>query len=60
MNLRHEWKHRLSPGDLPILRARLRAVMTPDPHAVGGSYHIRSLYFDTPADTALREKLDGV
>ncbi|MBR5533226.1 MAG: polyphosphate polymerase domain-containing protein [Ruminiclostridium sp.] len=45
---------------MPILRARLRAVMTPDPHAVGGSYHIRSLYFDTPADTALREKLDGV
>lgn len=60
MNLRHEWKHRLAPQDLPILRARLGAVMTPDPHAVGGSYHIRSLYFDTPADTALREKLDGV
>ncbi|MBR2491144.1 MAG: polyphosphate polymerase domain-containing protein, partial [Ruminiclostridium sp.] len=60
MNLRHEWKHRLSPQDLPILRARLGAVMTPDPNAVGGSYHIRSLYFDTPADTALREKLDGV
>lgn len=60
MNLRHEWKHRLAPQDLPVLRARLGAVMTPDPHAVGGSYHIRSLYFDTPADTALREKLDGV
>ena len=60
MDLRHEWKHRLAPGDLPILRARLGAVMTPDPYAVGGSYHIRSLYFDTPADTALREKLDGV
>lgn len=60
MNLRHEWKHRLSPQDLPILRARLRGVMTPDPNAIGGSYHIRSLYFDTPADTALREKLDGV
>ena len=37
MNLRHEWKHRLSPQDLPILRARLGAVMTPDPNAVGGS-----------------------
>ena len=60
MNLRHEWKHRLSPQDLPILRARLRGVMTPDPNAIGGNYHIRSLYFDTPADTALREKLDGV
>ena len=60
MDLRHEWKHRIAPGDLPVLRARLGAVLTPDPYAAGGSYHIRSLYFDTPADTALREKLDGV
>lgn len=30
------------------------------PYAVGGCYHIRSLYFDTPSDKALREKLDGV
>lgn len=60
MELRHEWKHRLAPEDLPILRQRLRLLMEPDPHAVGGSYHIRSLYFDTPADKALREKLDGV
>lgn len=58
MNLRHEWKHRLAPQDLPILRQRLGAVMEPDPN--GSKYHIRSLYFDTPADTALREKLDGV
>ncbi len=58
MNLRHEWKHRIAPGDLSILRARLGAVMQPDPN--GSRYHIRSLYFDTPADTALREKLDGV
>lgn len=34
--------------------------MQPDPHAIDGRYLIRSLYFDTPADTALREKLDGV
>ena len=34
--------------------------MEPDPHATGGKYLIRSLYFDTPEDTALREKLDGV
>lgn len=43
-----------------ILRQRLRAVMQPDKHAVDGKYLIRSLYFDTPTDTALREKLDGV
>lgn len=60
MTLRHEWKHRLSPADLPVLRQRLGAIARPDPHAIDGKYHIRSLYFDTPADTALREKLDGV
>lgn len=32
----------------------------PDPYAVEGCYQIRSLYFDTPGDKALREKLDGV
>ena len=35
-------------------------VMKPDCHAVNGQYEIRSLYFDTPDDKALREKLDGV
>lgn len=34
--------------------------MEPDPHAADGKYLVRSLYFDTPEDTALREKLDGV
>lgn len=60
MTMRHEWKHRLAPQDLPLLRQRLRAVARPDPYAVDGRYHIRSLYFDTPGDMALREKLDGV
>lgn len=57
---RHEWKHEISRGDLIDIRARLRAVARPDPHAAGGIYRIRSLYFDTPADRALREKIDGV
>lgn len=60
MKLRHEWKHYLVPEDLCILRQRLRLLTQPDPHAVDGKYHIRSLYFDTPSDKALREKLDGV
>ena len=34
--------------------------MERDPHAVDGRYLIRSLYFDSPNDRALREKLDGV
>ena len=53
---RHEWKIELSQPDLLVLRQRLRCVLKPDPHAVNGQYLIRSLYFDTPEDKALREK----
>ena len=42
------------------IRQRLRAVAEPDRHAVDGKYLIRSLYFDTPTDKALMEKISGV
>ena len=51
---------RISFADLLTIRQRLRAVATPDPHAVDGTYRIRSLYFDNAEDKALREKIDGV
>ncbi len=57
---RHEWKHEITWVDLLSIRARLRAVAQPDPHAIDGVYLIRSLYFDNPDDKALREKLVGV
>ena len=57
---RHEWKHEINTSDLLVIRQRLRAVAQPDAHGPGGRYAIRSLYFDDPHDTALREKLDGV
>lgn len=57
---RHEWKHEINFSDRLALQARLGEVCHPDPHAPGGQYQIRSLYFDNPADKALREKLDGV
>ena len=60
MDFRHEWKHEINYADMLVLRQRLKAVMQPDPHAAGGSYFIRSLYFDNLADKALREKIDGV
>lgn len=61
MLFRHEWKHVLNYADVLDLRGRLRSLMQPDPHAgADGKYEIRSLYFDTPQDKALREKLDGV
>lgn len=60
MNFRHEWKHIINTSDLLILRQRLRAITKTDMHVIDGSYEIRSLYFDNPADKALREKIDGV
>lgn len=60
MDFRHEWKHEISYLDMLSLRQRLRAVARPDAHAVDGRYLIRSLYFDTPSDKVLREKLSGV
>lgn len=60
MDFRHEWKYEISYLDMLTLRQRLRAVAQADRHAAGGKYQIRSLYFDTPSDRALREKLNGV
>lgn len=60
MKYRHEWKHEISYADRLTLLARLPAVMKRDSHAPKGSYQIRSLYFDTPGDRALLEKIDGV
>lgn len=60
MTYRHEWKHVINASDAAALRTRLRCVMQQDPYAEYGRYHIRSLYFDTLRDSALREKIDGV
>lgn len=57
---RHECKHLIGGSDMPVLRARLRAVAQPDCHGSDGKYAVRSLYFDDPWDSALREKQDGV
>ena len=60
MDYRHEWKYEMNTADVLTLRMRLNAIMQSDPHAIDGRYSIRSLYFDTASDKALREKLDGV
>lgn len=57
---RHEWKHEIDLSGHLAVRQRLRAVAQVDSHAAEGAYLVRSLYFDTPGDKALREKLDGV
>lgn len=60
MDYRHEWKHMISYADMLVLRQRLQAIMHLDKNAIDGKYFIRSLYFDTPGDTVLRNKIDGV
>jgi len=59
--LRQELKYYIDPPQYRILRSRLSALLTPDPHAgPDGRYHIRSLYFDDFKNTALFEKQAGI
>ena len=61
LKLRHEYKHILNPHQACILSARLSQLFPRDPYAGHrGSYRVSSLYFDTPYDKALRQKLDGI
>lgn len=61
MEFRHEVKHTVSYADRLTLIGNLSAIMKPDSHVrEDGTTFIRSLYFDTPYDDALREKQDGV
>ena len=59
--LRHESKHQIAPQEDLVLASRLDRLFPHDGHAgPDGSYRVTSLYFDTPYDGALREKVDGV
>jgi len=61
LHLRHELKYYIDYFQYQLLRKKLAAVLTPDPHAgPDGRYHIRSLYFDDFKNTALCEKMCGV
>lgn len=60
--LRHELKYLISDMQYRVLKNVLTPVLHLDKNAIrnGGSYHIRSLYFDTIFDDAYHEKMDGV
>ena len=61
LKLRHELKHSINAQDDLILASRLRKLFKYDTNADShGSYRVSSLYFDTPYDKALRQKIDGV
>ena len=55
--LRHELKHRINLREDLVLSQRLKKLFAHDKNAgPGGTYRVTSLYFDTPYDSALREK----
>ena len=61
LKLRHEIKHSINPQDDLILTSRLTKLFKQDTNADShGIYRVSSLYFDTPYDKALRQKIDGV
>ena len=61
MDYRTEWKHVISYADMLVVRQRMRAIAKPDSYCTPqGNYLVRSLYFDTPKDKALLEKINGV
>lgn len=61
LKLRHELKHIINFQDQFILASRLGRLFRHDANADShGIYRVSSLYFDTPYDKALRQKLDGV
>lgn len=59
---RHEMKYFINPGDLAMLRYRLKPVLKLDRHCAGPdrSYAIRSLYLDDVQDSAYYDKQMGV
>ncbi len=61
MQYRNELKYVVTAADRASVCANMRYVASIDEHAApDGKYTIRSLYFDSPDDRALRDKADGV
>lgn len=57
---RRELKYRLNAAQVPAVRRRLSAFLLPDDHGGTEGYPVRSLYFDTPADSDYLDKVDGI
>jgi hypothetical protein len=61
LKFRHEWKHYINLCDYLCIRQKLSVLARRDSHAgADGKYRVRSLYFETPEDRALQEKLNGI
>ena len=60
LSLRHELKYSISIIEDMEISSRIRKIFPHDKNADShGSYRVSSLYFDTPYDKALRQKIDG-
>ena len=57
--MRYELKYEVNEAVLPLLRARLQAVMQPDRHSGPDGDLVRSLYLDDLDSSAYRDKLNG-
>ncbi|MGI5824089.1 MAG: polyphosphate polymerase domain-containing protein [Bacillota bacterium] len=58
---RHELKYEINYGQYLALQKRIQPIMSLDQYAQdSGCYQIKSIYFDTPNDKALKEKLYGL
>lgn len=58
---RHELKYIVSEAELCALRARIKGILRPDPHAdATGRYQVRSIYFDDLENSAYYENENGV
>lgn len=60
MEYRVEKKYLVPDSDLVILKRRLHNVMRLDPHQIGNSYQIKSVYFDDVMDSCMDENDAGV
>ncbi|AGL00518.1 polyphosphate polymerase domain-containing protein [Desulfoscipio gibsoniae] len=60
LKFRHEKKHYINISDYYSIKNRLKYIASTDKFAGNdGTYKIRSLYFDTPGNKALVEKLES-
>lgn len=56
---RHELKYLITSAQVGMLKSRLSGIAPLDTHATGGSYRIRSLYFDDYDDRCYYENENG-
>lgn len=61
LKFRHELKHYITIADYYAIRSRLKLIAKTDRYGdSNGAYKVRSLYFDTPENKALMEKINGI